>query len=1072
MLLENRLELPKPKYDYITTEEAAHSAMSDISRYPVIGVDTEGTGLDPYTSRVVLVQISTLDKAYVFDVRHDTPHSSLHLDTLKPILIGDQLKILQNATYDMKMIKVRCGFYIKNIYDTMLVEQLLHLGIPGKASLDYLVKKYLGISMDKQPRSTFADYNQVLQPFQLEYAANDPLVLHDIRNAQLPQIKEHGFENVCNLEFAFTKPLCEMELNGMCLDVPKWRAIMSGASVEMERTAAEISSLLAPLEDQTTLFGASVVDINSPLQLKHALMKYGLELESTNEAELTKHKGLPLIDSILEYRKYSKLISTYAETLIEKINKVTGRLHTEFKQMVATGRMSSSNPNLQNIPKKQKYRSCFIAPSGRRLITADMSGAELRILGNLSQDPIFIESYAHGIDLHTRTAAETFGVSMGKVTKSMREAAKALNFGLCTTEDTNIITDSGIKYIKNALLDDLVAHDLGTNRIIDKKFMGEKEVFEIQSQFGYKIEVTSDHLVKVIDKKGEYVDKALKDVDIDTDLICLRFGSCLFPVQDFVFDDFSTERHTNYIHFNLPKKVDDKWAAFLGLFVSEGSIGKVKGREKYSVLQFGFSDNEPEFIEKIDSLLSSLFGDRLTRIHKNGVVKYTFNSVLFCEWLALICNIKMVDKTCEINIPDCIKQSSRKIQIEFLKWLFEGDGSVKQNGKGYSITYSSKSYNLMKDLQLVLLNFGVLSSIRNERRSDYPEEIYYELKIISVSQEKFLKDIGFVTLQKTNKCRSHVKYNMSSYFIGKHPKRVKKVIDLIKQKEIKIQEDNQLISRFYKKRLTDSVGSVYLKTLSKYDSFFNFIYENNIVPLPIKSIESKGVKKVYDLSVENHEYFLANGFVVHNCYGLSKFGLARRLKISEKEADDIINNYFARYKYVKKYLDESAKSAILKRYSTTVSGRKRFYKLPPYSDPNFKRIRAGIERQAKNAGIQGANADTIKQSMVYLVERLEKDGYNAKLISTVHDEVIVESTEEQAREVGEVVVKSLVDGFGHYFHLIPMESQALLGPCWLKGACEIEDANGKKCGGTEMKAIPSNDEYGTKIVCKKCGGTI
>jgi DNA polymerase-1 len=206
------------------------------------------------------------------------------------------------------------------------------------------------------------------------------------------------------------------------------------------------------------------------------------------------------------------------------------------------------------------------------------------------------------------------------------------------------------------------------------------------------------------------------------------------------------------------------------------------------------------------------------------------------------------------------------------------------------------------------------------------------------------------------------------------------------------------------------------------------------------------------------------------CYGLSKFGLARRLKISEKEADSIINNYFARYRGVKRFLDQSAKDAVYKRYSRTVSGRKRFYRMPPYTDPNFKKIKRGIERQAKNAGIQGANADTIKQSMIYLVDRLA--GYDARLISTVHDEVIVEVVEDQVQEVSEITVQALKDGFGRYFTTIPMESDALVGDCWLKDSCEIEGGDGKKCKGTEMKTVPTDDKYGTKVVCQKCGGTI
>ncbi len=198
-------------------------------------------------------------------------------------------------------------------------------------------------------------------------------------------------------------------------------------------------------------------------------------------------------------------------------------------------------------------------------------------------------------------------------------------------------------------------------------------------------------------------------------------------------------------------------------------------------------------------------------------------------------------------------------------------------------------------------------------------------------------------------------------------------------------------------------------------------------------------------------------------YGLSKFGLSRHLKISEKEADDMIISYFNRYKGVKRSLDTAARNAVRKRYSTTVSGRKRFYTLPPYGNPEFKSKKRAIEREAKNAEIQGANADTIKESMIYTVDRLERGGHDAKLLLTVHDELIVEVREDQRYEVAELVSKSLIDGFGKYFSLIPMEADSLIGPCWLKSECEHN-----KCGGTEME-FAEDKKYGTKIKCKKCG---
>jgi DNA polymerase-1 len=219
--------------------------------------------------------------------------------------------------------------------------------------------------------------------------------------------------------------------------------------------------------------------------------------------------------------------------------------------------------------------------------------------------------------------------------------------------------------------------------------------------------------------------------------------------------------------------------------------------------------------------------------------------------------------------------------------------------------------------------------------------------------------------------------------------------------------------------------------------------------------------------VKNSDRGAAKAINFGLCYGLSKYGLARRLKISEKEADDMINNYFDRYVGVKGLLDRAGKEAVRNRFSRTVSGRKRFYKLPEYGHPDFDKKKRAIEREGKNAIIQGANADTIKEAMILAVDRLEERNMKSKLLLTVHDELVVEAPFNEQEEARKIVAQSLIDGFGKYFSLIPMKTDALVGPCWLKSECE-DESSGKSCGGTDMEWAP-DDKYGTKIVCKKCG---
>lgn len=1059
--------LPKPKYEYITTEESARRALEDIAKHPVVQVDTETTALDPFLAKWSLLQIGIGSRVYVFDVRHDTEHSSVHPKLFENFLLDPKVvKIFQNANFDMKIIKRGLGIYPKNVYDTMLVEQLLNLGrigpIKGYFTFGALVERYLGLTVDKEPRGTFQDYGQVFQDYQLEYAANDVVPLELIKDTQWQRVQKENLENACRLEFEFLVPLCEMELNGILIDVDKWNVIMKDVDIERRELKKLVQDMLSSTETQTTLFGVSLVNIDSTAQLKTALKKYGITLDSTAAGELDKFKGIPVIDAILDYRKANKLISTYSESLLEKISSVTGRLHTGFKQMVSTGRLSSSNPNLQNIPGKQRFRSCFVAPEGYSLLTADMSGAELRILGNLSEDPVFVEAYATGQDLHTRTASEMFSVPYEEAKqKKYRGAAKAINFGLCTPETTNIITDVGIKSIVDGRVGEIVAHDLGCDTIIDNAYMGEKEVFELTTQYGYSLELTSEHLVKVIDHNGNYLDKELGKIDITQDMVCLRKGTNVFSNKDILFEDFEIDKKTNYKDFNLPSKLTADVAAFLGLFVAEGSVFKVKGRKDYSTVAFGFSRDNSEFISKIDALFYRLFGDRVSK-HSDKYNRYVINSTLFAQWLVSIVSFADTDKTGTVAIPECIKRSKRELQVEFLKYLFEGDGTVKKNGKGFKICYSSNSKQLVKDIQLLLLNFGILSSIVKEHR-EARDKTYYILSVISnESSELFKKYIGFVTDVKNNKCNSDVIYNISSYFIGSYTERIESIIN-------NNAVSKRLEKRFYRSRYQDSIGNIYLEELAKYDDFFRFIYENGIVPLPIKSIKSCGVKKVYDLSVENHQYFLANGFVVHNCYGMSPIGLSKRLKITEMEAKQLINAYFDKYKGVKRYLEKAGKDAVRNRYSVTVSGRRRYYNMPPFDHPDRKRIQNGVERKGKNAGIQGANADTIKEAMILLVERLKP--YDARLILTVHDEVVVEVRDDQREEVAPVVAQSLVDGFGKYFHKIPMKTDTLVGPCWLKSNCEDSTVGGELvpgCGSNHMKFVPSR-KYGTKLVCANCG---
>ncbi len=425
--------LPIPNYKYITREDEARKVLSDIDKYSIIEVDTEGTSLDPYECKTTLIQLGVPGMAYVFDVRDKLPDINIHGSLFKPLMQDkSKLKLLQNANYDMKVIKVQYDYYIENIYDTMLAEQLSTLGIQFRGfSLAALVDKYLHLKMEKETRGTFSDYYAEFKPEQLQYAATDVCVLDILRTMQWKKINHYGLGESLQLEMDFIKPLAEMELNGIKLDIDKWRIIMGDAKEEAKTLKGVIENGLRSTQDQTTLFGVSSINIDSTIQLKNALNKLGLRMEKTDVEALEKYKGHTTVDAVLKYRKLNKLVTTYGEAVIKRINPKTGRLHTRFNQMVQTGRLSSNSPNLQNIPGQQRFRSCFIAEKGQVLITDDQDSAELLIMGAMSKEPNFIDTYNKKLDLHTNNAARIFNVKYEDVTSAQRKASKAISFGLC-----------------------------------------------------------------------------------------------------------------------------------------------------------------------------------------------------------------------------------------------------------------------------------------------------------------------------------------------------------------------------------------------------------------------------------------------------------------------------------------------------------------------------------------------------------------------------------------------------------------------------------------------------------------
>ena len=421
-------------YDFIQTNEDLQKVIPELEKEPTIAVDTEGTKFDPFTAKLLLLQVANKEKAFVIDCTKVDP------SPLKEILEAERpLKIAQNAKFDYELLKVHTGIRIGNLFDTMLAERILTAGLTREISLLTIAEKYLGIKLNKATRETFYDPMSLasrgkFSKEQLDYAATDVLVLHGIFQNQFKQLKEEDLIETAKLEFTIVPVVSEMELRGSLIDKNKWRAYITELEKRRDESNKEIQEEIRYLSpySQVDLFGneSDTVNLDSPLQLLAVFKKLGEDLPNTSEATL--HRSThPLARKLLEYRAYEKMITSFGESILEKINPVTGRLHPDFIQLGAdTGRFACNNPNLQQIPADSGFRSCFMATPGYKLITADYSQIELRIMAEVSEDPAFLEAFNKGLDLHSLTASQMFRTPLEKIDKEKRFQAKSINFGL------------------------------------------------------------------------------------------------------------------------------------------------------------------------------------------------------------------------------------------------------------------------------------------------------------------------------------------------------------------------------------------------------------------------------------------------------------------------------------------------------------------------------------------------------------------------------------------------------------------------------------------------------------------
>ncbi|ERJ78061.1 DNA polymerase I [Prevotella melaninogenica] len=427
-LVENEEELHK-LYDFFITKE-------------YVSIDTETTSTDAISAELVGLSFSVEEnKAFYVPIPANNEEAIKYVQIFKPLYESDKImKIGQNIKYDYEVLS-RYGVTLQGkMFDTMIAHYLIQPELHH--NMDYMAETLLGyqtIHIEELlgPKGKKQKNMRDLSPTDIyEYAAEDADITLRLKNVLEPRLKELGVEELFwNIEMPLVRVLADMELNGVCLDTEALQDTskifterMKQYEQEIYKEAGEEFNISSPKQVGDILFGKMQI-LDKPKKTKT-----GQYVTSEEVLQSLESKN-PIVRNILNYRGMKKLLSTYIDALPKLINPRTGHIHTSFNQaLTATGRLSSSDPNLQNIPVRtddgKEIRKCFIPEEGCLFFSADYSQIELRIMAHLSEDENMMEAFREGHDIHRATAAKIWHEDIDKVTDAQRKKAKQANFGI------------------------------------------------------------------------------------------------------------------------------------------------------------------------------------------------------------------------------------------------------------------------------------------------------------------------------------------------------------------------------------------------------------------------------------------------------------------------------------------------------------------------------------------------------------------------------------------------------------------------------------------------------------------
>ncbi len=456
-----------PKFKSATIEDV----LTYCKDKKVLGVDTETEGFDFTCKKMIMFQIGDADNQYIIDTRF------ISIEPLRNILESKNIiKIFHNAKFDYKFIKKWSNITCEGIYDTFLAELVISCGKGLGYALKDLCKRYLNVELNKDVRNQFIGLKgEPYREDQIIYGAKDIEYLCKIKELQQPIIQKYKLENVVELENKVVKSFADIEYNGLDLDVLKWKELKSLNTDKADKLEKELD-VMVKNDKRLTKFIARYIqadmftpieelrDINikwtSPKQVLSVFKTLIPKLDNVNGKAMYKHRfKFPLINKYIKYKEAMKLCTSYGDAFFKNLSS-DKKIHTNFHQILDTGRVSSSKPNMQQIPADNTFRNCFTAPDGWSFVSADYSSQELNVIAFGSKDPVWLKALEEGQDLHSTCAELVYGskwitsaeddclyVSRKQkcncpTHKKLRTNVKTINFGLAYGMGANKLADT------------------------------------------------------------------------------------------------------------------------------------------------------------------------------------------------------------------------------------------------------------------------------------------------------------------------------------------------------------------------------------------------------------------------------------------------------------------------------------------------------------------------------------------------------------------------------------------------------------------------------------------------------